>query len=130
MDNLDELVDKTHVRAYPTLLDMDEWENFTREHDIVISTRMHQTIIALNQGVPVLCYNGDMRAFEMLTFIWVSISNITSIQIISGEGPRGLPMDGTASMPECPKSNPSGTNSSPAITSPQSQIINWLCKMV
>lgn len=73
MDNLDELVDKTHVRAYPTLLDMDEWENFTREHDIVISTRMHQTIIALNQGVPVLCYNGDMRAFEMLTFMGLDI---------------------------------------------------------
>ena len=73
IDNLHELADKTDVSVYPTLLDMNDWEDLTREHDIVISTRMHQTIMALNQGVPALCYNGDMRAFEMLTFMGLDI---------------------------------------------------------
>ena len=47
------------------LTDYDEINNFFKDKDLVIGTRIHASIIALNNGIPAICTNNDSRALEM-----------------------------------------------------------------
>jgi polysaccharide pyruvyl transferase WcaK-like protein len=44
---------------------MEEINNFFADKDLTISTRVHASIISLNNGCLAICENGDSRAKEM-----------------------------------------------------------------
>ena len=44
---------------------MDDWAKFVRTMDLVVGTRVHCGIMAINQGTPAIITNSDFRAKEM-----------------------------------------------------------------
>ena len=61
---------------------LDELNNFFKDKDFVIGTRVHGTIIALNNGIPAICMNQDTRAQEMCKLFNIPhINNYTFVTI-------------------------------------------------
>jgi polysaccharide pyruvyl transferase WcaK-like protein len=58
--------------------DYDEINNFFKDKDLVIGSRIHASIIALNNGIPAICTNCDSRVFEMCELF--KIPHINSIE--------------------------------------------------
>jgi len=61
---------------------LDELNNFFKDKDFVIGSRVHGTIIALNNGIPAICTNQDTRAREMCKLFNIPhINNYTFVTI-------------------------------------------------
>ena len=56
-------------KKYKIFSSIEEWKNFIKNFDFAFGARLHGSIIAINSGIPAMCYNSDSRATEMCEYL-------------------------------------------------------------
>ena len=62
-------INNLYSKKYHIFSKIEDWKNFIKNYSFGAGNRLHGTIISLNSGVPAVCTNNDIRAFEMCRFL-------------------------------------------------------------
>lgn len=65
----EDVINALNNNQFHIFSDIDKWKTFVSEHSFALGHRVHGAILALNSGVPAVCFNGDSRSQEMCEFL-------------------------------------------------------------
>jgi polysaccharide pyruvyl transferase WcaK-like protein len=74
-------------RHYKVFFDIAQWQACIKEHDFLVGTRFHGTMLAIQAGVPALCIVHDSRTLELCRTM--ELPHATQEEVLAG----GLALD-------------------------------------